>query len=933
MNLIYFIRLLLKNVILIGGVAVFMAVLVFLKTRNQERTYSSEMVIYTGLATGYDIESGTDTRFDLFGTNARFDNLINIIKSRQTQEETAIRLMTQHLMLEQPDPRFCKRETWDAIQGEAPREVKSLIQYSDNALAMQGYIMPKKDNPESPSQSKRKISKRKKGQKNTEPEYTIEQKTRMVPVKTSRTEWVTEQKEKFDSKPKFYTVKAGDYPLGIAKKFGLSLAQLEELNSPADFPIHGGQIIRVGLGNESYLVDTLVERFVEVDSLIEEVFMDTVWKDSFLISERPDYADVAEPMIDPIVQMDSISENFEYIYDEALSAVQAYENNVENLIRYKKQNQNNYIYTTLQSSNPVYGIGKISKIRVSRMQNSDLLKLSYESHDPGVCQQTLLIITEVFKKQFQSIKGAQTSMVSDYFRRQRDRAKVRLDSLEEFNKQYRMEHRIINYNEQTKFIAEQNEVLDRDWYDESATLSAAKAALYSLEAEMDEYSRNLVQRAEIMDLRERLARLTRLLNYEEVSTNPDIELMAQYRNEREDVQKQMNAFMANAFQSKRSPEGIDMSTVLGRWLDKVIAVEESRAKYEVKTAQKNEFMGKYDKFAPLGSTLTKIEREIGLAEQEYLNQTHSLDLSLMKQKNNEQSNIRIIDEPIYPIKPNASKRMFTVIAAFMAGLILTATTLILLEFIDTSIKFPERAEELTGSKLIGAYPKIPASPNQVIDYGQITSRLVDMTSQKIKLAELQRPAVDKPFVILMLSTRKNEGKSFIANRLVEKFRAVGHRVLYIKPFEELDEDRVEDQFRMARMDVQSWDFEYEVPDNFMRIKNVNELLRNYTFLTREYQYIFIELPALLSSEYPTDLVSNSDLALLVCRATRTWNKADDEVLALFKNNFSHSIFSFLNGVQVDNLEGIVGEIPRRRSLIRILIKKVLNFDFKFARSF
>ncbi|MBT7095149.1 MAG: hypothetical protein HN936_18025, partial [Bacteroidetes bacterium] len=57
MNLIYFLRLLIKNIILIGGVGVLMAVLVYVMTRDQPESYSSEMEIYTGLATGYNIES------------------------------------------------------------------------------------------------------------------------------------------------------------------------------------------------------------------------------------------------------------------------------------------------------------------------------------------------------------------------------------------------------------------------------------------------------------------------------------------------------------------------------------------------------------------------------------------------------------------------------------------------------------------------------------------------------------------------------------------------------------------------------------------------------------------------------------------------------------------------------------------------------------
>lgn len=885
-----------------------MAILVFIFTGNKDETYSSETVIYTGLATGYDIESGSDARYDFLATNAKFDNLINIIKSRKTLEETAIRLMTQHLMLEKPDLKFCLGETWDAIQEEAPREVKSLIHYQDNPFTGQGYDMPQdsilqdsdveseKDSVEAPQ-------------------------TRWVTKTHMEIQQVTEKVRKVRSEPSYYTVKAGDYPVRIAGKYNISLEELKALNSADAFPIRGGQTLKVGSRDTEYFIDSLVEVEVPVDTLVEE---------SIYVDSTPEELPIQN---NPVILYDSISRNFDNIYDEALTKMQSYERSVANLIKYKEQDQSNYIYTTLQSSNKTYGVEKIAKVKVSRMQNSDLLKLSYESTDQGVCQQTLKIITAVFKKQFQSIQGAQTSMVSEYFRMQRDAAMFRLDSLEEYNKKYRLKHRIINYDEQTKSIAVQNEVLDQSWYMESATLSAAKAALYSLESQMDETSQNLIQRAELLDLKDDLSRLTHLISLEEVQPSPDIDVLSNHRVEKERVQSEMDDYLNYAFQSKRTPEGLNMKSVLDLWLSKLIEVEESRARYEVITKEKHDFGIKYDTLAPVGSTLTKIAREIGLAEKEYLNQTHNLDLSLTKQKSNEQSNISIIDEAYFPIKPNPSKRLFIVVAAFLAGLFLTGGTIILLEFLDTSIKYPERAEELTKNQLLGVFPRIPSKPDKQTNYPLIITRVIDMITQKIKLRELERSSSDRPFVIMFMSTRDQEGKTFFASKLVEKFRAIGHEVLYIKPVEDEKSSGFEEQFRKQKEENQLWDFEYEIPDNFMSVRSVNELLRDYTFITRGYHYIFIELPALLSADYPSTLAAGADLSLLITRATRSWNKADDKVLDVYKDNTKQTVFTVLNGARVESLEEIIGEIPKEQNFIQKLIDKVINFDFNFSKGF
>jgi succinoglycan biosynthesis transport protein ExoP len=109
-------------------------------------------------------------------------------------------------------------------------------------------------------------------------------------------------------------------------------------------------------------------------------------------------------------------------------------------------------------------------------------------------------------------------------------------------------------------------------------------------------------------------------------------------------------------------------------------------------------------------------------------------------------------------------------------------------------------------------------------------------------------------------------------------------------------------------------------------------LRNYTFLTRGYHYLLIELPALLVQEYPAVLAQSGNLAIMVARATRTWNKADEEAVKLYQSSTGHPVLALLNGCHVDQLESIIGEIPKRRGPVRKLIKKVINLDFKTKKS-
>jgi len=907
MNLTYFIRLILKNSMLALGIAFAMAVLVYLMMGRKPKNYTSSTVIYTGIATGYDLESGENRRFDFYATNAQFDNIINIIKSREIQEETGIRLMAQHLMLEQPDPKICSEETWRNLMKEAPEEVKSLVARPNNAetarmieLAREAIKDVRDDEDSVPAVA------------DSVPEKVT------TTILESRTD--TLKIEKFRETPKYYTVRAGDFPSSIASRFGISVDRLYSLNPGMGDPITGGQRLRVGLARESYFIDSVIVSKVPVqkDTLIQRA-----------VPVTPDSAGK-----DYNSRMDSVTAAFDKTVARILEDSDPYEKTVANLRKYKNKDQSNYIYRTLQSSNPVYGVQKIASVKAVRIQSSDLLRLTFDSHDQGVCQNTLRIITQVFTQTHQKISASQTSVVSKYFRERVDSSKTRLDSLENQLLQFTKENRIINYNEQTKFIAEQKEVLDKEWTEAFGKVSAGKAALRVIEDNLDAKALLMTQNNEILDNRRKLHEINTAIAEEDVKGEISPYQMNLLKAQAERIKEDLRQAIARGYQFERTKEGINIQDVLSSWFQKAIEVEESKARYEVLTDRKDNFLKKYDEFAPLGSQMRKLEREIDLVQQDYMNHLHNLNLSIMKEKNIKTSEPQVLDEPLYPIKPNPSKRMFSVIAAFLAGLVITIAVIILMEFLDNTIKFPDRLAELSGVPLLGAFPRLPLKPDPKIDMNLLTGRAIDQITQRIRLEDLkQRSRGDQPFTIFIMSTREQEGKTFLGSRITEKLRVGGMKVLFIKPQEKRNPADFQMQFNTFAGLADAWDFEYEIPENFINIRNINELLRNFTFLTKGYQFIIIELPALLAGEFPAALVHTGNLSLLVGKASRTWNKADDDQVKLYSSSATHPRFSILNGCHVDQMETIVGEIPKRRSYIMKLIKKIINLDIRAIHTY
>ena len=166
-----------------------LALLVILLTRKPHFTYTSETTLYTGIATGVGVEMQKSINF--FATNTAFDNLINVIKSRQTQQEVGIRLFAMHLMLEGYNPKFISKESYAKFRQLTPPSIYKLVEKTPRT-GNTGVIRPSAVTTASPKQEPR-------------------------------------AKENYEQY--FHTVKPGETLYGIAGKFKLQVDELRGMKN------------------------------------------------------------------------------------------------------------------------------------------------------------------------------------------------------------------------------------------------------------------------------------------------------------------------------------------------------------------------------------------------------------------------------------------------------------------------------------------------------------------------------------------------------------------------------------------------------------------------------------------------------------------------------------------------------------------------------
>jgi uncharacterized protein involved in exopolysaccharide biosynthesis len=787
MTIIELVRLVLKHLVLLLVVPVLLASMVILLTMNPSFEYSSQTILYTGLATGSSIEM--DKKFNYQATNTAFDNLINIIKSRETQEEVAIRLLALHLMLPEVNPKYISKELFDEFQKKIPEGLYDYIETGNNI----------------------------------------------------------------------------------------------DLNS------------------------------IEISDYDKDLFPKNIDRNN-------------------------------------------YEKTVQNLTTLMKSSSDNFVYELLNyDEDDHYSLKAISQITAQRINSSDLMKLSYTVNDPGICQQTLAIYSRVCIINYKHIKENRSDAVVKYFETELADARGSLKEAEDKLLQFNKSSNIINYYEQSKAVAIVKEDMDVDFKKNTAELAGLQAGTKKLEEKLQiqeviqaKNNSILQKKKELGDLNFKIA--LKQAEIESSNNEADLLKMAGLKTQTELLTKEIKTGVDELYSYQNSIDGVPISKVLPDWMNNVVETENLKAKIKVINGQKNAFQEVYAEYAPAGANMKRLEREISVSEQGYLEILHGLNLAKLKLQDSElSSSLKTIDTPYYPLSPNPTKRTVLIIAAAFLGGILTLGIILVLEYFDDTLKNSNSASKKTGLASLGMIPKI------ILDSGSINlpfiqKRLIEIITQNILQYFGVHNSKQKTKTIIVFSTQKLEGKTVVAGNIAKTLKQEGKKVLLLN-YDEKQESSAQKQkspilnkilgYPDFRTDLNnqflahpstyldsSENFAYNMNSKFYNAKSYSDILeQNDIELNYTPEFVIIEIPALIYSNYPSELITNADLDILVCRSNRTWSDADESAISNLREACASKLNIVVNGVSLNEVESVLGDLPKNRSKFRKKVKSIFKFQF------
>ena len=711
MTLIGLLRLLRKHLVLLLLTPILLAGLVIVFTKHPSYTYSSETTLYTGLASGSSVEMGKAISY--FATNTDFDNLINVINSRETQQEVSIRLIAQHLMLSKADPRYISPKNFEYLNKITPAYIRSLV-------------------------------------KNSKEQVNNLQSEKHEAVKIIH----SEPKQKAESEYQQHTVKSGETLFTISRQYGMEVDQLRALNGIKGNSVKIGQKLRFG--------GQLVQETIRT---ISDTTKESSPKDSSFSFSKLYTTSNGGNMLPGSI-------------DES-----AFEQTVKNLTKLCISSDTNFVSHLLSYNNPHYSLDAISSVNVQRIGSSDLVKLKYTSDDPGICQQTLIYLTQVCIKNYKVLKENRSDAVVKYFEFQVNQATQKLNAGEDKLLSFNKDNKIINYYEQSKAVAGAKEALDVDYNNMRIKLAGVEADIKRLEEKLEYQQKIQLKSAPLIEKRNQLSLIdTKIATAESIgyADTSQIKNLPALKVKAEKLKEEIREAVGELYKFGNSPEGLPLATLLNEWIANVLKYEDLKAGLIVLAKRIQDFQKQYEIFAPAGANLKRIEREISVSESEFLELLHGLNLAKLKMQDLElSSNLKSIDQPFYPITPNPTKRKFLIIGAALFGFLIVFSTIMAMEFFDESLRNPGKASKILNLSLIGVFPKIYLK-SPLLNFPTITQRLLEMAIQNIGLFKKERNRNDEPYKILIFSTSNNEGKTVISQNIASQLKRYGNKVMVFR---------------------------------------------------------------------------------------------------------------------------------------------------------
>lgn len=528
------------------------------------------------------------------------------------------------------------------------------------------------------------------------------------------------------------------------------------------------------------------------------------------------------------------------------------------------------------------------KLKASRKNSSDMLDLEYESEDPAIAQKIISIAIDILNKRYTSLKTAETNTVVNYYNEEFRKAKKKLDDAEARIQAFSVQYKVLDFQEESKNMADSKEVISNEYNQELMKNKAAKAAV-------DVLNRRLGQRGALLavnsEMKAKQAALTeaenQLINGQAYGQpKATIDRLKARVNQ---ISEEMKVIANKYYAATDSPDAVPQQLLINEWLTKVIEFEESAARLEVSKKQIEDYDVKTRQYSPLESQLRQLNRELGIAEKEYLAAVQSMNQATTRRQDVlVDGALTVLDPPGFPITAESKRWLFVALGGAV-GIFLALLLAACRYWFDRRISSPEHAETMIGRPVAALFPTVRKFTIDSIS-GRTAFSMFEQLCSAINI-ELAKIGITRsyPPVITLFSVRSKQGKTWTANGLARIYAESGQRIAYCYP-------RLSDEQQTVDLEGVTF-FPYTRRTDFMNLTDLEDLFdTGQKFDPTQYDKILLEIPAIITSPIPVYLLHLSTVSLLVADVNSIWARTEKQLLGMYLKSVNHPVLTVLNRV-------------------------------------
>lgn len=557
-----------------------------------------------------------------------------------------------------------------------------------------------------------------------------------------------------------------------------------------------------------------------------------------------------------------------------------------NLFRYRKEAKDNFVYAMFSGNADYYSFKALDAILVKRSGLSDILDIEYTATDPGITQQTIVILIDELKKAYEILRFKATNDVIAYFEEQVRLAKIRLNDEEDKLMEYCVHERVINYAEETEALSGTRYAVDDRKEFALREYESARVLREMLEEKMDVRAKILRDNTQLLNELNRISELNQDITEQEIfSKSPESSEKLKHDKEAlKKVEDRISHLSDNLNEYNFSKEGVGIDNMVLEWLNACVKEAKYKAELKVLGDRQKDIFDQYSHMSPVGTQVTRMQRAIGVAEDNYRQQLHGLTEANLRLKNIEMttSNLQVIADPAFPLTDNGRKRALYVLVAFIGSLVFILTYFLLIELLDRTLRDSFRSERLTGLPVLSAFNGV--SNLKFRGFLKACNRLAAAHGCR-QLNNYLQPG--RTTVISLVSMEPGEGKSFLARYFANYWENEGISVRIVSAGN---------------------DFQTDNPDYVCARKLEDFWIRNEA--EEKPDILLVEYPAVSTASLPLAVLKESDINLLVANACRLWRQSDSHQLKSIKRVLEdRPLFLYLNNADREVVESFTGDLP------------------------